>query len=459
MLAAFLRWRHARTALQLPLLVITVLMILDGLVGPQLAPKNLATVLTWVYSRGLIALALLVAGNLFCLACPFMLVRQFARRFLAPRRPWPRWLRHKWLALALFVAFLYVYELANLWATPWWTAWLLIGYFAAAVAVDSIYRGASFCKYVCPLGQFNFVASTLSPLEIKVRTAEVCAACRGKECIRGGANGARGCELALFQERKFGNLDCTFCLDCIHACPYDNVGFLPRLPASELWSDVWRSGVGRLTQRVDLAALVVVFTFGALLNAFGMVTPVYAAEAWLAARLGTNAEWIVLGCIFVLGIVVAPLLLLGIAAALTRRGAGLTARLRTVAARYSYALAPLGLGIWLGHGSFHLFSGFWTIIPVVHSALRDLGAVWLGRPRWEWGPLFPMPWLFPLELGFLLLGGVGSLLVAQRLAANDVPQRWPWAFAPWAILLTLLLAVAIWLLAQPMEMRATFLAG
>ena len=41
----------------------------------------------------------------------------------------------------------------------------------------------------------------------------------------------RGCELALFQPRKIGNLDCTFCLDCVQACPYDNVGIISRVPA------------------------------------------------------------------------------------------------------------------------------------------------------------------------------------------------------------------------------------
>ena len=77
----FLRWTHARTVLQVPLLLLAALMVFDGLFGPQLAPKNLATVLTWVHYRGLVVLALLLAGNLFCLACPFMLVRNLARRF------------------------------------------------------------------------------------------------------------------------------------------------------------------------------------------------------------------------------------------------------------------------------------------------------------------------------------------------------------------------------------------
>jgi hypothetical protein len=45
-----------------------------------------------------------------------------------------------------------------------------------------------------------------------------------------------------------------------------------------LWDDPRRSGIGRFSQRWDLAALVIVLTFGAYLNAFGMISPVYALQ-------------------------------------------------------------------------------------------------------------------------------------------------------------------------------------
>ena len=46
---------------------------------------------------------------------------------------------------------------------------MALAYFGVAFVVDTIFRGAAFCKYVCPLGQFNFFGSLISPLEIKVR--------------------------------------------------------------------------------------------------------------------------------------------------------------------------------------------------------------------------------------------------------------------------------------------------
>ena len=118
-----LRWRHARTALQLIALLFAVAIVLHGLFGPQIAPRNLATVLTWVHYRGLLVVALLAAGNLFCTGCPFILVRDAARQQHRPARGWPARLRNKWLGIALFASVLFIYELFDLWALPRATAW------------------------------------------------------------------------------------------------------------------------------------------------------------------------------------------------------------------------------------------------------------------------------------------------------------------------------------------------
>src|ERR1700690_4497868 len=133
------RWRHLRTVLQIPLLIVSVAMILDGLLGPSLAPKNLATTLSWVHFRGALVLVLLCAGNFFCLACPFMLVRNVARRLFRPRFNWPRVLRNKWISVALFAAILFSYELFSLWSSPWWTASPAVAYFAAVLLIDGLF--------------------------------------------------------------------------------------------------------------------------------------------------------------------------------------------------------------------------------------------------------------------------------------------------------------------------------
>jgi cytochrome c oxidase assembly factor CtaG/polyferredoxin len=273
-------WRQAprmRRGAQVAMLLVALAVMADGFFGRQVTVLNMAGVLPWIHWRGLSVLALLMVGNLFCMTCPFTLVRDIGRKVLPAKLRWPRALRTKWLAMALFAIYLWASEVFSLWDSPWLTAWIMAGYFAAALLVDGIFRGASFCKYVCPIGQFHFVSSLVSPREVAVRSSAVCKSCRTHDCIRGNEH-ARGCELYLFQPKKVGNLDCTFCLDCVKACPHDNVALLPVIPAKTLVTDVYRSSLGRLSKRTDIAAFVLLFVFGAFVNAAGMTEPMMAWE-------------------------------------------------------------------------------------------------------------------------------------------------------------------------------------
>lgn len=472
LLGRFLRWRRSRLALQIPVLLIGLVMIAHAFLGPQLAPKNLAALLTWVHFRGMVVLVILLAGNLFCMACPFLLPRELARRFFNPRWEWPRALRNKWLAIGLFVFVLFTYELFDLWNNPWWTGVTIVAYFAAATVVDALFRRASFCKYVCPVGQFNFLSSSLSPLEVTVRDREICTSCRTKDCIRGtpapadGSNGSaspdqlpvvqRGCELALFQPRKVGNLDCTFCLDCVYACPHDNVGITARLPSEQLAKSGTRSGIGKVERRFDFTVLAAVFTFGALLNAFGMISPVYALEQWIADFTGLRVEWPILAGLFAVVLILEPALLLGTAAILTRWWADSRQSVPAIVNRFARSLVPIGFGVWLAHYGFHFFTGFLTVIPVTqNAALQSFGVPILGEPIWQLGGL-PESVVFPMEIGFLGLGLLGSWLVAWSIARELAPRRVWSGFLPWGVVHAVLFVCAVWIMNQPMDMRGTF---
>ena len=490
LLGTFLRWRHARSALQLVLLGIAAVVITDGLFGPQLAPKNMAGILPWVHWRGFVALGLLVAGNLFCMACPFMLPRRLAKKILPGNRHWPRALRTKWLALFLLFLFLWAYEAFDLWASPWLTAWVALAYFAAAFVIDGFFRGAAFCKYLCPIGHFHFVNSLVSPLEVAIRDPGVCATCRTRECITGvyekrralDAPGARalgsapgkavrlsergrllqnGCELWLYQETKAGNMDCTFCMECIHACPHDNVGILSRPPARELWEDPLRAGIGRFSQRPDLAALALFLTFAAFMNAFGMVSPVYAVESWLGGHLGVSSGPVLVGVLFVAGMILLPAGLLALTAAASASISGSGRSVIEEATRYGWAVVPVGFGMWVAHYLYHFLIGGLAIIPATQEYLADLGLPLLGAPEWTLGPLVPESWLIPLELLFLELGLLVSLVVAYRIAQRELGAgpRAVRAALPWGLLAGTLSAAGIWLLLQPMEMRGTVMGG
>jgi polyferredoxin len=482
LVGSFLHWRHARLAMQLPLLALAVLVVGHGLLGPQLAPRNLATVLTSIFWRGLLVVALLAVGNLFCTGCPMMLVRDAGRRLYHPARRWPRWLRGKWLAIALLVLVLFAYELFDLWSLPRATAWLVLGYFGLALVVDVVFAGASFCKHLCPIGQFNFVASTMSPTTLRVSDVSTCRSCRTADCIKGHDADPverrlqparlqparpqparllqRGCELGLFLPVKVGNVDCTMCLDCVHACPHDNIALVTRVPGAELLETRRRSGLGRLIQRTDLAVLAVVFTFAALVNAFAMTSPAVAVEQRIAAVFNVRSEAPVLALIFLVGLGIAPAVLLGIAGAITRGLAHLEPMtLRQNMVRYAFALIPVGFGIWLAHYGFHLLTGAATIVPVAQSAAIDaFGRAALGEPAWRWVGMQPGS-VFPIQLGFVLLGAAGSFGLVHATSLRDHPSTATRASIPWLAVVALITTTALWILSQPMEMRAVSFIG
>jgi cytochrome c oxidase assembly factor CtaG len=460
LLGRFLRWRHARLSVQIPLLLLAGLIVYDGFRGPQIAAINLAGVLPWIHWRGLVVLGLLVAGNVFCMACPFMVPRTLARRWLPQGRSWPRWLRNKWLAVLLLAGFLWAYEAFALWDSPWWTAWIALAYFHAAFVIDGFFSGASFCKYVCPIGQFNFVQSLISPVEIKVRDSVVCASCATKDCIRGNDD-IPGCELHLYQPRKSSNMDCTFCLDCIHACPHDNVGILAVTPGKVLWHDSFRSGIGRLSNRPDLAALVVVLAFGAFVNAAGMVAPVLEWRDQIASLFRQRSPFLVTSVSYLFGLVLLPMLLVGGSAALCRLGGRVKASSLELVTRFAYALVPLGFSMWLTHYSYHFFASWGAVTPALQRFAGDLGFAILGEHAWALACCRPVAdWLPRLEILSLDVGLLFSMYTGYRIALTQ-SERTSQALkmlAPWAALLVLLFAAGVWIVLQPMQMRGTLSA-
>ncbi|HVU88721.1 MAG TPA: cytochrome c oxidase assembly protein [Pirellulales bacterium] len=439
----FLAWRHARVALQLPLLALALLVMGDGFFSAAPGPMNLAGVLPWIHWRGVVVLVLLVGGNFVCTCCPFTLPRRLLGRVLPEGRAWPQFLQNKGLSIALMLAFFWAYEAYSLWNNPWLTAWLVLGYFVIALVVDSLYRGGSFCKYVCPIGQFNFVLSLCSPLGVSIRNPQVCATCTTKECIRGSQT-SPGCELGLFQPRKQGNMDCTFCIDCIHACPHENVGVL-RASRAALWQSWSNANI-----RTDHAVLVAVIVFAAFANAAGMVAPVLAWQDRVVQSIGL--DHLTLATLsFLLLFVVLPTTLTGIVVALSARS---VSKWRETLCRYGYALLPLGFAMWLAHYGFHLATSYGSIVPTTQRFLADLGLAGFGRPRWALSCCVAVAdWIPRAEILALDVGLLASLYIAYRIAVRDRARLLLREFIPWALLCLALFGAGVWIVLQPMEMR------
>ena len=451
--------RNGRLALQAVMTIIALAIIIDGFVGPQSAPRNLATVTPWVYLRGVVVIVLLLAGNLVCMGCPFTLPRSLAKQLSRSGRRFPQGLRNKWLSIFSLLALFFFYEYLDLWAGPWLSAWLIVLYFALSFALEAIFTESAFCKYVCPLGAFNMVYSTLSPSRIAVKSHDICASCVGKECVNGsyapqailrvddipvsggetqrreiahGPRGTLGCGTELFAPQIRSNLDCTFCLDCVRACPHDNVSLFTRLPGAELSrADSW-------SRRWDVSLLAIALGFMGISNAFGMAPPYYALQEWLALELGITSEFIVLLLIFSAANLLLPAFV-SIAAAWLGRGlTGYQERdsLRETVAAFAPAFVPVGFGIWFAHYSFHLLVGPVLIVPVIQEFLGGIG-------DWEgWNYSLDVNAIGLVQLVVLIAGFIWSLRLAQKAALRLYRSKALLGMLPWALVFLLMMLLA-----------------
>jgi len=286
----------------------------------------------------------------------------------------------------------------------------------------------------------------MSPLTVAVRDPGVCSACTTHDCLKGNPR-QRGCELELFVPRKQGNLDCTFCLDCADACPHDNVGILTQSIGGELRSDRWRSSLGALSRRIDVAALLLVLAAGSIANAAGMTAPVLS----VIADIGRRIDW-PRPSIAVMAVVLMLAIPFSIAFGMALISGG--RRWREAFTAIAIAASPLGAAVWLVHFAFHFVTSWSTAGPVIIRAAGDLG-VTNQDPEWSNACCTHAPeWLLPMNLLLLSLGVSISLWTLVRRTGGPAPASLR-SWLPGAMFIMLMWAAAAWVFFQPMDMRGT----
>jgi hypothetical protein len=176
--------------------------------------------------------------------------------------------------------------------------------------------------------------------------------------------------------------------------------------------------------------------------------------------MGGVSEAPALAVIFLAWLGFVPAAMLGGAAAVTRQLTRHTSgSIGRTAVTYAFALVPVGLGVWLAHYGFHLLTGVLTVIPTAQSAAIDVfGWAAFGGPNWRLAGMTAGS-VFPIQLGFVLLGTAGSLALAYRISQQEYPERPGLPTAPWAIVTVSLASLAVWIFSQPMEMRGVGFIG
>ena len=435
-----LRSRYFFPVLILPVTAVFLLIVLFGLLGKQ-ETGNPAILLTWILWWPAVVFTFIVAGRVWCAVCPFGYMGKLLQKLYSLRWKVPAVLRNMWLRLALFLALTWLTTLFALDRSPLATAWLGLGLAIGAIALAVLFEKRAFCRYICPVGGIFGLYAMTAPLRLAVKDKAVCrSGCAGKNCYG-------SCDWFEYPPAMQRGAECSLCLDCVRACPKDNIALRTQSVGADL-ARLERPGRS-LDEATTIAAVLGIAVLQTAVMLHGWSTWEAIAGAWLGLPVGS----VLYTFLYVLLGVFMPLLLLalvsGVSHAQAQRPGGLKSAVRTSA----YCFLPLGLALHAAHNFHHLFGEGAAIWP----GLRNAAARVLSRPM----AAAAHPASIPPDLLFVLqwLTLIGGLYLAYRVAIARMrryalgPQR---AFR--AVLPILLFGAAytlmnIMILAAPMAHR------
>jgi polyferredoxin/heme/copper-type cytochrome/quinol oxidase subunit 2 len=412
-LKTLLLWRGFQPTLMLLTLFGFVLVIMTGLVGTPVGSKNFAIIYVWIVWFALLKIVLIpLFGRLWCTMCPIPGPGEWLQRRgiftkseakpLTLAKKWPRKLDNVWLqnsGLLLVTAFSPI-----ILTVPWVTGAILLAFIMLAFALSLVFARRTFCRYVCPVGAFIGLYSLVAPLELRVKDVEVCRNHREKDCYLGNDKG-HGCPWMIRPWTLHRNAHCGLCTECLKTCPKDNVAVNLRPFGSDLFVESERN--------LGEAYTALIMLTSALLYSAIFLGPWGKLKDW-AGVSSVSGRALYAVAFFAISLLVVPGLLLLAVAVSKKLGNVREVPLKQLFVKYSYALVPLGLSMWIAFSfTFILVNGSYAI-----SVLSDpFGWGWdlFGTRSYPWAPMWieALPYV---QVIALVTGLVYSIFVTYRLA-------------------------------------------
>jgi len=414
-LKSALRSRYPQLAILIAMLAGYIFTILAGLLGTPVGSRNFSIVFVWIaWWAILILIAVPFFGRGWCAVCPIPLSGEWLQRgaVLNPldKKPkrlnlrWPNLFRNIWLQNVSFL--LLALFSSVLLTTPNVTATVLAAMPFAAIGLSLVFERRAFCRYLCPVGGFIGLYSQTAPIELRVKERQVCATCKGKPCYNGSADGY-GCPWNVFPGGLTRNTYCGLCMECLRACPRDNIAINLR----PFFADLTKPSA-----RLDEAFKAFIMLGSAMIYAGVLLGP-WGALKDAAYNVGTGA-WFAYAAAFlaIICVLLPGLFSLMVAlspTALPKLGKG--RGMRALAA-LSTPLIPLGLMFWVAFSlSFVL-----TNASYILASLSDpLGLGWnlFGTANVAWQPMLTSI-LAPAQTLALVSGLVWAARTAQKAAGE-----------------------------------------
>ncbi len=450
--------RIFRFSLQAIVTVLFLIIIAAGLWGNQNPALNIAPILTWTIWWGCLIILIMFAGKAWCYVCPWDAIAGWTEKLAFWRKKseglslglkWPRIVRNVLIATILFVGLTWVELGFGVTMKPRVTAYLAISMLLMAVVSALLFDRKSFCRYGCLVGRVSGLYALFASTEVRAKSDSTCKACASKECVQGSET-AYGCPTFLYPGKLETNTYCIQCIECIQACPHDNLAVNLRPWASDLAVE----GKPR-TDEAYLALLMLAITgFHGL-----TMTPVWQ-EFVDAIRSSTGFGRTIGFSVGMAILMLSPIAIYAVLVAASRKLAqGHTQHhmsYHDYFVRYAYALLPIALFYHIAHNMEHLLMEGPKVIAMISD---PFGWNWnlFGTASWTIPPLISLEMLWIIQVFLVLVGHLYSLWVAHKTSLRlfGTPKAALRSQLPMLAGMVLFSVFSLWLLKQPMEMRTS----
>jgi len=201
-----------------------VFIIAGGLFGSLVGSHNIAIIFVWIAWWTALKLVFIpIGGRSWCSICPIPLpgdwlqqggVLQTGRRRYGLNLRWPKRLRGSWMQSGGFLL-IGLFSAVTL-TDPQVTGWVLVALFGLAIGLSLVFEKRAFCTYLCPIGGFSGIYAQTSPVEVRIIDKEICIKHEVKSCYQ-------ACPWGVYPVAFRDNSACGLCMECLRACPSDNL--------------------------------------------------------------------------------------------------------------------------------------------------------------------------------------------------------------------------------------------
>ena len=252
-------WLRPVIESQWPQLIIRILTlagfvftIAAGLFGSLVGSHNFAIIFVWIAWWTALKLVFIpFGGRSWCSVCPIPLPGDWlqqggilgtGRRKFGLNLRWPKRFRGSWMQSGGFLL-IGLFSAITL-TDPHVTGWVLLALFGLAIGLSLVFEKRAFCTYICPIGGFSGMYAQTSPVEVRVIDKEICARHEVKSCYQ-------ACPWGVYPVAFRDSSACGLCMECLRACPSDNLALNLRPFGTDL-------GRQKTSSRLDEAFLALV---------------------------------------------------------------------------------------------------------------------------------------------------------------------------------------------------------